>query len=628
MTRLWIDGQEAVLPRKFTIQVKAENPFFTRGGEYTYDITLSLTPPANAALYGHLSRLNRTGTLSTGRKAVLMADNRVYCNGTEIITGWTSTEVTLQIAGGNSELNYLIGGDRRIETLTLKSEGLAMQQASFGLGNRDTFIDMKFPNVLFCLPALAMPDSSAIVNNWGANTHALTPYAEEGTYIQQPYLMGYIHLVAQALGYTVRENQLADTPYRNLYILNGEAGTNNWSLVLHGWTVSEFFSQIERLFNAVIVVDNRTRQLSIVLKRSFYHASAINHVRLVEDAYEATVEEDSDIEDPARMTIHYSGSSSGDFWKWQRLDEEIVNVARKAEIPADYPDGSYVRPYEFFLEAGNQRRDTLFTDATNGRQYLYIGDPFADSTDHEYNWDKEPPVRYRLVNQLADCANRPDSDSYDLDIQPAAMVWMQACRDHTAGKTILVSIPQLPSFRDHTESEDVDLAGIVTGSQRLDSDQKATFALAFYDGPKGLDTRDGQTFTYPMSYVTDVMELPCRLVLSYRDSNSEGATLAPSRLNELFYRYDFQIDYTRCVKLKSHDPNVFSPSCLFEAGNKRYVCKELEYTLDAEGRKGAWTATLYPVIIADAETASDWILKDGRWRDAGVWIDNGRWLDG
>ena len=47
MTELFIDGVSVVLPAAVEIQVKRENPFFTKNGEYTYDIELALT---NASL--------------------------------------------------------------------------------------------------------------------------------------------------------------------------------------------------------------------------------------------------------------------------------------------------------------------------------------------------------------------------------------------------------------------------------------------------------------------------------------------------------------------------------------------------------------------------------------------------
>ena len=117
MTELFIDGVSVVLPKDFSAQVKRENSFVTKNGEYTYDITLPLTNPINAELYKHLNRLNSIQEIEEKRPAILMADNRVYCNGTEVITGWTDETVSLQIASGNSELNYFIGGDLQISFL-------------------------------------------------------------------------------------------------------------------------------------------------------------------------------------------------------------------------------------------------------------------------------------------------------------------------------------------------------------------------------------------------------------------------------------------------------------------------------------------------------------------------------
>lgn len=55
MTELYIDGTSVVLPADFSTSVKRENPFFTKNGEYTYDITLQLSNSINADLYEHLN---------------------------------------------------------------------------------------------------------------------------------------------------------------------------------------------------------------------------------------------------------------------------------------------------------------------------------------------------------------------------------------------------------------------------------------------------------------------------------------------------------------------------------------------------------------------------------------------
>ena len=111
MVSLYIAGVEAVLPSDFATEIKIENSFFTKNGEYTYEFKLPLNNPTNAALYSHLHRLNNASEIKEKRQAVLVADNRCYINGTEIITDWTDDSVSIQLASGNSELNYLIGAD-------------------------------------------------------------------------------------------------------------------------------------------------------------------------------------------------------------------------------------------------------------------------------------------------------------------------------------------------------------------------------------------------------------------------------------------------------------------------------------------------------------------------------------
>ena len=117
MTELYIDGVSVPLPAGFEMSVKHENPYFTKNGEYTYDIELSLNDPTVAKLYGFINRLNRSDTVAVNRRAVLIADNRVYIDGSEIITGWSDTKVQIQLVSGNSQLNYIVGSDKYISEL-------------------------------------------------------------------------------------------------------------------------------------------------------------------------------------------------------------------------------------------------------------------------------------------------------------------------------------------------------------------------------------------------------------------------------------------------------------------------------------------------------------------------------
>lgn len=626
MTRLWIDGIEAILPESFTIQVKRENPFFTRNGEYTYDITLSLQNNVNADLYGHLNRLNGVKTVKSQRKALLMADNRIYCNGTEVITGWTDKQVTIQIASGNSELNYLIGGDLQIEWLKLIDDD-TQKQIDESVNDRLKFVNSLYPDVSFNFCPCSIESRVRIQNLWLLDEDSGSLSAPWSHFAQQPYLCAFIRLLCQAIGYKMIENQIEATPYKNLYIVSGRQDNPDWGQLMKGWCVLEFFEQVESMFNARFVVNNRRREISLVLKTQYYAGGQVSHVRHVCDRYETECPNDPNVDDVTAMNVGYNGST--DWWKWMKLDEELVKNAKRETIPADYPDGQYVRPYYYFLDEAHQKKDTIYTDETNGRQYIWVGEPLGNH-DVKWGWSNQPIIRYRQVNALATYEREGAKDTMELDILPAEFVW-KPTTDPNLKLGYLVSVPKAVNYYDYLESSDeetLDINGRITGEQSSTSDSnKAPIHLAFYDGMKQIDSWDGVRIMFPLPYIIDTFELPAYITLAYRDSNTVGASLAPAVMNDIFYGNAYDIDFQHEVKIKSYDPNVFDPSTVWEVKNKRYVCKEVEYTLNAQGRLGSWTATLYPIRISDTKAESRWILTDGKWRDGGVWIDNGRWLD-
>jgi hypothetical protein len=91
MTGLFIDRQPAVLPKDFSFEIIAENPFFTKNGAYTLELALSLPNPENAKIYRHYNRLNNREEIASGRTVLSVANNNVLLNGTEIILEITDT---------------------------------------------------------------------------------------------------------------------------------------------------------------------------------------------------------------------------------------------------------------------------------------------------------------------------------------------------------------------------------------------------------------------------------------------------------------------------------------------------------------------------------------------------------
>lgn len=621
MTELIIDGVHAELPKDFNVQVKRENPFFTKNGEYTYDITLPLTNPTNAALYQHINRINSIQEANAKkRSAILLADNRTYCNGTEVITGWTEKAVSIQIASGNSEFNYFIGGDALISSLDMKTTDTAGQLLV-------NFVKKVYPEVEFCLAPIVDESTGDVINNWAMTTNIDGVANEDpmmwmnsmGNIFPQPYLICFVAELIRALGYELEYNQLDETRYRYLYICNA-ARTRKWSEMLPGWKVNEFLTQLETLFNLSFLVDNKSRKVRCVFKNSFYDGNKMNHVRQVTDVYEVNVEESSEIDDPVVSNLEYKYEDS-EFWRYASLSETVMNKAKRDVIPADFKgSGQNTRVGSWFAMEEHQITDTIYMDELDGHEYLY-GSYYKDDNTKGYS--------YFLVNQFGKLTRKDTSHTVGLDIVPATFVRNEIIfYNYHEIKKKWRYIPTVSGSGAPQEETEQELIDMVRNNTSVASESKRPVQLAFYSGMAVAMVYNRVSMRQPAPYAdtllgTYIGERGALL----NPSLSQGESLSFRVLDTDFYQGGYDIDYLHPIKLNSYDPNLYDPRGLFEIRNKRYVCKEMEYTLDAYGRKGAWTGTFYPIRISDTEAEQRWILTDGKWRDGGVWLDNGRWLD-
>ena len=89
----------------------------------------------------------------------------------------------------------------------------------------------------------------------------------------------------------------------------------------------------------------------------------------------------------------------------------------------------------------------------------------------------------------------------------------------------------------------------------------------------------------------------------------------------------YRVDTTRQITFETYDPNMTDPRAVYVIRNKRYVCREIEETITAKGRKPRWKMTCHPIDISDTAAESRWVLTKGVWDDGGAWLDDGRWLD-
>lgn len=625
MTELYINGVSAVLPNGFNVQVKRENPLITKNGEYSYDITLPLDNSVNAALYKHLNRLNSVSEISGKRNAILMSGNRVYCSGTEVITGWTDTTVSIQLVSGNSELNYFIGSGLMISFLDMKETNLNTGDSNSDTSNRINGIDKLYPEVDACTAPVMNRASGEIINNWAfftsGNTLTLEANitAEKNEFYAQPYLCAYIKEVLRAIGYDLTYNFLDDTPFSQLYICHVEK-TGKWNELLPGWSVQEFLEQVEQMFNAIFLIDQRKRTARLFSRVAYYHGSSSVHVAYTEDAYEAEVEDETEGVQMGKANVDYDFPDNA-YWRSRRIPEAILKLAKKETVPKEFAEEGFMgillspRMYNWFQNAEHQRKDVLYTDELTGRQFIY------QNVLHPYE----------MVNDFPALEREGDAEAVELEMMPVELarvmipgyIYDEKHHTYVNNQNYNHYLPVLDGENDNEESnEEISLPDLIEEGVTEDSEEsKGKIFLAFYAGVIS------HTTTYPAYPVSYTDEYLCD---GYQDVMlviGTGASLRLSYLDQTLYNENYDIDFSKGIKLSSHDPNIYDPQSIFEIRNKRYICKELEFTLDANGRKGAWTGTFYPIRIADTEADARWILTDGKWRDGGVWLDNGRWLD-
>ncbi|WP_304205126.1 hypothetical protein [Phocaeicola plebeius] len=609
MTNLYIDGIAVVLPSEFSITVKQENAFFTKNGEYTYDIELSLLVPENAKLYGFLNRLNITDRPAHKRKAVLVADNRVYLNGTEIITGWTDERVSIQLVSGNSELNYFVGSDELISTLAMKETNPVVNGSVSTDYVKKTYPDVDY-NLMMTYDSLHQVDKNIwlyrLYNNDINNPYAgyivqkenIQPY----DYIPQPYLCAYMRELLKALGYTLEYNAIEDTPYKSVYIVH-VCETYKWNEMLPGWTAKDFLQNIETMFNGSFLIDHRTKKVSFLLNVSYLPKVRNVHLQNVVDAYTVEVEEEEE-SDAVNSTIKYKLPSS-EYYKMRCLPDVVKEAAKHKVIDEGL--------FAFFGKPENQVTDTIFDYQSVNRKIIYLEGSGIMSN-------------LEMVDELASLVRENAESELELEFVPAELTerafYMEGI-DPGGFYFGQYYIPSVSVSDDEPDETTYDSIHNMVNNLSEKTESKSNIFLAFFRGLNPVQIGVMPANSYPLAFIDrffPTTSWPATLPSDYPTFNLV-------EMEKYFYSNAYKIDRKNAIKITCYDSNLYPASSVFEIFNRRYLAKEIEYTIGPNGRTKAWTGTFYPASISDTEVQQRWILSDGKWRDGGVWLDNGRWLD-
>ena len=571
MVSLYIDGTPLVLPSDFATEIKIENSFFTKNGEYTYDFKIPLNNPTNAAMYAHLHRLNNVSEIKEGRQAVLMADNRCYINGTEIITDWTDDSVSIQLASGNSELNYLIGASLQVAFLDMGTAELGADDSG-RVSLYTKSLQGSYPEYDYVAAPVSV--SGGILNEWrfGKTTSSYSLRLADGTLrIVQPYLCALVRRMLTALGYTIGVNQLESSRYAQLIALH-DVNTKEYAKMLPGWSVKDFFENLERMFNLVLVVNNRDRTVDIVFANQFYIAAEEVHLNAVEDDYEVETDEENTLL-MTNANVGYDLPDS-EYFRFAKMNDSLVNLCEKVEQPSLLNVGLYFKE--------NTPNRTICIDMSTDRQYVY----------RPYQLENFQGGMYPLreVNQYANLDR--DGEEVTLKFVPCAQVFHSIPCYDAGDKKVGDYIWLLPSIEGNTTSEDTDVSSmnitelIESGTTDNSKTGSGRLSLAFWHGCKSENALGPALPTaYPLvmsdnmfQVLTDGIEGAPMVVVDAQYS------LRLPVLEAELYSGVYDIDTTKSYKFYTSDPNLPDAHLIFVIRNKRFVCREMNFTI-AQGEK-------------------------------------------
>ena len=695
-TQLMIAGVEVVLPSGFATTVKRENSFFTKNGEYTYDCTLRLDNQTNRELYGFLHRLNKKDAVASKRSAVLIADGRVYCRGTEVITGWTDDDVTIQIVSGNSELNYFIGNDLKIEWLDLgeiQGDVAAPFRYNGGLASNPTY-----PTIDYCLPTVYNAADGACYNNYlargkfGDSLPTIVVgsdnlwYDEKGRadldVVAQPFLCALVRRLVLALGYTIGTNHLEETQFKDLFVVNTRK-TMKYAEMLSGWTVKDFLEEVENLTGVVFLTDNVSKTVDILQKSQYYANPRIIPLQNVVDEYNLDIDEEGTAE-WSNSDISYDLPDDNDH-RLLRLPESLKQNTRISEGNYPFNGRIFDNPYsrrEILRDASTARLFILIPNVTDkdfaeNRGFMSIGGDFPPID--MYDWDAREhgditaihyyshinivnlakgtsgynPVVYGKnrfeVDLFADLKRENASGEVQLKIRPAVMklmpsyMYYKTLQQHTIlmyGLTNIIVAPGTSNASGKTvevdedscsvSEEELDFVDVISNYQEESESSAGDLCVAFYGG-----LQQHRHCYLPQAY-TDAWHAQNMEEFWHEKEDNYPLSVSPRGFSGSLRLQDidaevfggvYRVDTTRKVTFTTYDPNLLDPRSIIVVRNRRWVVREVEETLTAQGRKPSWKVTCHPIEISDTAAESRWVLTRGVWDDGGAWLDDGRWND-
>lgn len=561
MTRLFIDGQEVVLSENFELELITENPYFTRNGEYTYDIDIDLRDAHNRSIYQNINRSDVTKGIKN-RKATLMSGALEIISGMEVVLSIENYTAKIQIVAGNSQLNYE-GGDTNIRSMLLDGISMSSQEAVNTLFGNFPEYNVVYP------PIVNYTESNgdmSILNNVQVGEDI--SFTDVENISPQYYLLYVIENLITKLGFTKGVNDLEDDPvWSRLFIVNPYKDSILQEL-LPDWTINEFIEQIELFLDCIISIDKVNGRFNIISLNKYFENQDIVYLdNVIDDSVEKTFDVDTNYAFAYKYVSYDLPSDK--YYNYLKLKD---GVRENCSIVSSPEWDDFQTQYEQYY---------------SGPYILHSDDYGLDYVVTDYSVSGETKKGLIIVDRFKDAGDLDSRDKSSFQIVPAEIekisIYSVTGGRYLIGPAVkkLKTDPGSNAINDLINSSEVKsdipdklYVGIYYGIQKALNRGPNEFPGEYWDKmPMGSNDR------YFIQEPTTLGGNQAILTLPDYTITLDGDNGLFNRIYKNKREIDTSVEYT----FQFLTNTVYKLDRIFVIRNKRYYCKEIRYKITPKG---------------------------------------------
>lgn len=561
MTRLFIDGQEVVLSENFELELITENPYFTRNGEYTYDIDIDLRDAHNRSIYQNINRSDVTKGIKN-RKATLMSGALEIISGMEVVLSIENYTAKIQIVAGNSQLNYE-GGDTNIRSMLLDGISMSSQEAVNTLFGNFPEYNVVYP------PIVNYTESNgdmSILNNVQVGEDI--SFTDVENISPQYYLLYVIENLITKLGFTKGVNELEDDPvWSRLFIVNPYKDSILQEL-LPDWTINEFIEQIELFLDCIISIDKVNGRFNIISLNKYFENQDIVYLdNVIDDSVEKTFDVDTNYAFAYKYVSYDLPSDK--YYNYLKLKD---GVRENCSIVSSPEWDDFQTQYEQYY---------------SGPYILHSDDYGLDYVVTDYSVSGETKKGLIIVDRFKDAGDLDSRDKSSFQIVPAEIekisIYSVTGGRYLIGPAVkkLKTDPGSNAINDLINSSEVKsdipdklYVGIYYGIQKALNRGSNEFPGEYWDKmPMGSNDR------YFIQEPTTLGGNQAILTLPDYTITLDGDNGLFNRIYKNKREIDTSVEYT----FQFLTNTVYKLDRIFVIRNKRYYCKEIRYKITPKG---------------------------------------------